>query len=134
MINTSKTFLKLRHYKYLTSEFYLSEDGENWGSPVVSGEFKNTTALQVASLKTPTKGRYFKFVAKSEINGNAWTSAAEIGIQIVSEATGIETVDATGIDASSPYIYDLNGQRMNSPFSALPKGIYIYKGKKYLKR
>jgi beta-galactosidase len=68
-------------------EVYLSLDGKTWGNPVVSGEFKNTTAMQVAKLPTAKKGRYLKFVAKSEINNNAWTSASEIGVQATAAST-----------------------------------------------
>ncbi len=68
-------------------EVYLSTDGSTWGRAVATGEFKNTTAQQTASLKTPVHARYLKFVAKSEINGRAWTSAAEIGIEAEADVT-----------------------------------------------
>ena len=109
-------------------EVYLSTDGETWGSPVVSGEFKNTTALQIAPLKTATVGRYLKFVAKSEINGRAWTSAAEIGIQASGDATAISTPQATS--ASSSEYYDLQGRKLSSIQNR--KGIFIQNGKKIL--
>ena len=115
-------------------EVYLSNDGKTWGSPVVTGEFKNTTSLQVATLKTPTKGRYLKFVAKSEINNNAWTSAAEVGIQAEPETTAIQQIDAVQHDVSDG-IYDLQGRRVEKGAlgnGKLPKGIYIYRGRKYL--
>ena len=116
-------------------EVYLSNDGKQWGTPVTKGEFKNTTAMQVAKLTTPTQGRYLKFVALSEINGNKWTSAAEIGIQAESANTSIETIG----DEQPSYdsgIYDLQGRKRAtdmSLFSSLPKGIYIFNGKKYMK-
>ena len=109
-------------------EVYLSTDGETWGSPVASGEFKNTTALQIATLKTATVGRYLKFVAKSEINGRAWTSAAEIGIQASGDATAISTPQATS--ASSSEYYDLQGRKLSSIQNR--KGIFIQNGKKIL--
>ena len=109
-------------------EVFLSDDGKTWGAAVASGEFKNTTALQVAPLKKTTTGRYLKFVAKSEINGNAWTSAAEIGIQAEGEVTSmdspiIRTVPPTGL-------YDLQGRRLAS--TGHKKGIFIQNGKKVL--
>lgn len=113
-------------------EVYLSMDGKEWGSPVAKGEFKNTTAMQVATLKTPTLGRYLKLVALSEINGNKWTSAAEIGIRAASNNTAVEAV--TGKPAQVPAgIYDLQGRKLTddpSLFTTLPKGIYITNGKK----
>jgi hypothetical protein len=117
-------------------EVYLSTDGNTWGQPVASGNFINTTAQQVAKLKTPTEGRYLKFVAKSEVNGNAWTSAAEIGIQAEAEASGIEevSVNATPISHSA---YDLQGRRVSlqrtANASQARKGIYIYDGKKVVR-
>ena len=113
-------------------EVYLSNDGSTWGSPVVSGQFKNTTSQQVAKLTTPTTGRYLKFVAKSEINGNAWTSAAEIGIQAESDHTTIWQVE-TDKQQNTAVVYDLNGRRMNGHLAQQPKGIYISNGRKIVK-
>ncbi len=109
-------------------EVYLSNDGKTWGTPVVSGEFKNTTALQIAKLNTTTMGRYIKFVAKSEINGRAWTSAAEIGIQAESDATAINLPKTTTTSLTG--YYDLQGRRLNNVPNR--KGIYIQNGKKIL--
>ena len=113
-------------------EVYLSNDGSTWGSPVVSGQFKNTTSQQVTKLTTPTTGRYLKFVAKSEINGNAWTSAAEIGIQAESDHTTIWQVE-TDKQQNTAVVYDLNGRRMNGHLAQQPKGIYISNGRKIVK-
>ena len=115
-------------------EVYLSMNGTDWGSPVAKGNFQNTTAMQVARLTTPTQGRYLKFVALSEINGNKWTSAAEIGIQAETPASMKEFNQ----DNVSPNvgIYDLQGRKRatdTSLFSSLPKGVYIYQGKKHVK-
>ena len=109
-------------------EFYLSTDGTTWGSPVASGEFKNTTAEQVATLSTPKAGRYFKLVAKSEINGNAWTSAAEIGIKAQADATAI--LSPLSVDNSAAVAtYNLHGQRV----SPSHKGICISNGTKIIR-
>ena len=110
-------------------EIYLSTDGKTWGTAAVSGEFSNTTATQVAKLKTATAARYIKFVAKSEIKGNAWTSAAEIGIQADSDVTAIESL-TTPLSNEEGVTYNLQGQRLSGP---VDKGIYIQKGKKLIK-
>ena len=109
-------------------EFYLSNDGKTWGSAVASGEFKNTTSLQKAKLKTATTGRYLKFVAKSEINGRAWTSCAELGIEVTSETSGI-TVVPNSTDREK-YVYDLQGRRHDVALGSLPHGMYIVSGRK----
>ena len=129
-------------------EIYLSLDGKNWGKAVASGQFQKTTSLQVAKLQTTTPGRFFKFVAKSEINGRAWTSAAEISIEAQADITAINTPpNLNPWDSSKPtndeYIYDLKGRRLcvlpkhavssfSSANSMLPKGLYIYHGRKIL--
>jgi len=109
-------------------EVYLSLDGKTWGSPVVKGEFKNTTAIQVAPLAAPTAGRYLKFVAKSEINGNPWTSASEIGIQASADVTAIEEVSVSPLNADNRY-YTLQGIATSTP----THGVYIHQGKKILR-
>jgi hypothetical protein len=116
-------------------EVYLSTDGKSWGTPAAKGEFKNTTAMQVAKLNSPVEARYFKFVALSEINGNKWTSAAEVGIQVETAPSTIK--NAKAIDSlHDSGIYDLYGRKLSvnaSLLPALPKGIYIHNGKKIIK-
>ena len=111
-------------------EIYLSTDGQTWGS-AATGNFKNTTALQTAKLKKTTTARYIKFVAKSEINGNAWTSAAEIGIEATDETTAVNSVQMQSQDTK--YIYDLQGHRHDASQASLPHGIYIAQGRKVMK-
>jgi lysophospholipase L1-like esterase len=59
--------------------FYVSVDGEQWGSPVVQGRFPNTKTEQKVSF-TPTAGRFIRLVALSEVNGNSFTSVAELNV------------------------------------------------------
>ncbi|MBR0046345.1 MAG: discoidin domain-containing protein [Bacteroidaceae bacterium] len=107
-------------------DVYLSLDGKTWGNPVVSGEFQKTTAQQVAPLATPTVGRYLKFVAKSEVNGKAWTSAAEIGIQATADVTSIDEHHAPSRDGGS--YYTLQGVAVPTP----GRGVHVRQGKKVL--
>lgn len=60
-------------------EFYTSNDGVTWGNPVTTGTFANNASPQSATF-TPTAGRYIKLVALSEVNGNAWSSVAELDV------------------------------------------------------
>jgi beta-galactosidase len=113
-------------------EVYLSIDKKTWGSAVASGEFKNSTALQTAKLSKATPGRYMKFVAKSEVNGNAWTSAAEIGIETTGDITGIVPVTIQQQTGNEGY-YDLHGRLYSTNYQSLPRGLYINKGKKIQK-
>lgn len=61
-------------------EIYLSNDQNKWGSAVAMGQFANTSSPQTVKLDQPTEGRYLRLVAKSEVNGNAYASAADITI------------------------------------------------------
>ncbi len=73
-------------------EFYVSADGVNWGTAVATGTFDyGTLSTQCPGpgagvpgpLQIPfpqTTGQYIRLRALSEINGNPWTSAAEITV------------------------------------------------------
>jgi hypothetical protein len=60
-------------------EIYVSSNGSNWGSAVATGTWPNSTAEQQVSFSSVT-GSYVRLVALSEVNSNAWTSAAELNV------------------------------------------------------
>jgi len=60
-------------------EFYVSNDGKNFGAPVKKGTFDGSKNKQTVTF-APVPCHFFKLRALSEINGAAWTSAAEIGV------------------------------------------------------
>ena len=65
-------------------EFYVSEDGQNWGQPAVAGEFANIKAnpiLQTVPFKKPVPARYFRFVALRVVEGNH-IAVAELGVTV----------------------------------------------------
>ncbi|MCA2217375.1 PQQ-dependent sugar dehydrogenase [Jidongwangia harbinensis] len=62
-------------------EVYVSADGTAWGSPVATGTWVNSTAEQSATFPAKT-GRYVRLRALSEVNGRAWTSAAELNVAV----------------------------------------------------
>ena len=112
--------------KVTVENAYLLSEGNLLEAKIMNG---NT---MVAKLTTPTVGRYLKFVAKSEINGNPWTSAAEIGIQAESYTTAIQQVEVDK-QQNTAVVYDLNGRRINGHLAHQPKGIYISNGHKVVK-
>ncbi len=59
---------------------YISEDTLDWGLPVKTGQFVNTSAPQTIILDSLKTGRYFRLKALSEVNGNPWASAAEFSV------------------------------------------------------
>jgi hypothetical protein len=60
-------------------EFYVSDDGKNFGEPVRKGEFAPGKDEKIETF-SPIKCRFFKLKAISEINGLPWASAAEIRV------------------------------------------------------
>ncbi|MEV6417638.1 endo-alpha-N-acetylgalactosaminidase family protein [Kribbella sp. NPDC051718] len=60
-------------------ELYVSTDGQNWGTPVKTGQFPNSTAVQRLDF-TPKAGRYVKLVGTSSLNGAVFGSAAELNV------------------------------------------------------
>lgn len=60
-------------------EFYVSQDGKDFGRPVKTGTFENNKEKKKVTFE-PRKCRFIRLKALSEANGEAWTSAAEIGV------------------------------------------------------
>ncbi len=58
-------------------ELYISDDYDDYGLQVATGEWGNTFAPQTVTLKNTKSGRYWKLLALSEVNGGIWASAAE---------------------------------------------------------
>ncbi len=59
-------------------ELYISEDSLDWGEPISVGEFDDTGAPQTIDFGNGIIGHYFRLVGISEVNGNEWSSAAEL--------------------------------------------------------
>ncbi|WP_455586425.1 glycoside hydrolase family 2 TIM barrel-domain containing protein [Bacteroides sp.] len=62
-------------------EVYFSNNPSVWGAPVATGAFLDTPDPQHVKIDARPEARYFKFVARSEVNGRAWAAAAELGIE-----------------------------------------------------
>jgi alpha-L-fucosidase len=65
-----------------TYRFETSTDGTGWTTNIVSGTFaniRNNPSLQRVTF-APVNARFFRFTALREVNGNGWTSAAEISV------------------------------------------------------
>jgi len=61
-------------------EIYTSIDGKAWGKPVAHGRWKDAAAAQEVRFNSPARTRFVRLVAKSEVNGHAWTSVAELDV------------------------------------------------------
>lgn len=60
-------------------EFFVSNDGANFGEPVAKGVFENTKDKKTVTFNG-VSCRFIKLKALSEANDGPWTSAAEIGV------------------------------------------------------
>jgi hypothetical protein len=63
-------------------EFYTSEDGTNWGSPVVTGTFPDSASLQGAGF-SPVQAHYIRLrvLSVTASSGANFTSLAELNVQ-----------------------------------------------------
>ena len=69
-------------------EFYVSGDSDDWGAAVATGAFaKDKTEKQVSF--DHTLGQYIRLVALSEVNGNPWTTMAELNVLAVQQDADI---------------------------------------------
>lgn len=84
-------------------EIYVSADGKNFGQPVKKGEFFPYGKYKKAVLFEPKQCGFVKLVALSEVNEQALTSAAEIGvIQEDEQVTLDEIVIRSGLALAAP--------------------------------
>ncbi len=82
-------------------EVYTSYYGSNWGTPVATGAFANdATTKQVAF--PPTNAQFIRLRALSEVNGNPWTSAAEISVLGAPLAVPRGTISSPSSSVSIP--------------------------------
>ena len=63
-----------------TYEIVTSQDGTAWSDPVAAGTWPNTPAMKRVRFKAPVRARFVRLVARSEANGRAWASAAEVDV------------------------------------------------------
>lgn len=61
-------------------EIYISEDGQNWGEPVVKGIFDDDTTQKRVEFAKPVKGRYVRLKALSAQDGRDYATGAEFEV------------------------------------------------------
>lgn len=88
-------------------EVYVSANGSSWGTPVATGTLPNTNAEQQIRF-LPKTGRYVRLRALSEVNGNAWTSIAELNVGYTTGVPGVSVRSADSEETSA-----LNGLAAN---------------------
>ena len=99
---TGLTYLPRNHSngRIANYEVYITNDPTNWGTPVATGTWSSSIALKTAVF--PTKlGRYYRLIALSTVNGDQFTSAAEINIIEKSSDMSIYYVDSEETSAEN---------------------------------
>ncbi len=86
-------------------EVYFGNNPEVWCAPAATGTFKDVAGEQIVELSTPITARYFRLIARSEVNNNAWTSAAELGIRALKKAIAEPNASETKIFEPSTVYY-----------------------------
>jgi hypothetical protein len=61
-------------------EFYVSDGSQNWGEPVSTGRFERNRNPKKILFGEAKYGRFFRFVALSGFDGQAFASVAEIDL------------------------------------------------------
>lgn len=67
--------------RVLRYEVYFSPSPDLWGEPAAAGTFSNTSDRQTVSIPSKPEARYMKFLVRTVVDGKAYASAAEIGIE-----------------------------------------------------
>ena len=73
-------------------ELYVGRSEADFGPAVARGTFRRVQSANSVRLPQKTEGRYVKLVARSEVNGNPWTSIAEL--QVLAEGVTFRTQTA----------------------------------------
>ncbi|MBR1997008.1 MAG: discoidin domain-containing protein, partial [Akkermansia sp.] len=61
-------------------EVYVSQDGDNWGSPVARGTFEKNSDVQSVLFFSSARARYIRLVAVSSHDGGDFAAVSEIDI------------------------------------------------------
>ena len=65
---------------FAKADFSVSDDADSFGEPDVAASFSKIRKAQAANCPAPKRGRFVRVRAHSEVGGNPWGSAAEIGV------------------------------------------------------
>ena len=126
---------------YFTGTLHLQQDNATEGSAFIApGDYiiqNNTFVKCLAGKKYGLKGfrGYFK-----QLPSSSSTAKGNIGICLVDRngvVSSIHQVDGASLTSASVApvaVYNLRGQQVGNSLSTLAKGVYIVKGKKFVKK
>jgi len=90
-------------------EFYVSTDGKEFGEPVKKGTFEEGKEKKTVTFE-PKTCRFIKLKALSEVNGEAWTSAAEISVVQAEDQAAVQpTLKVVKVDSEETTAEDGKG-------------------------
>ena len=81
-------------------QFYVSTTAGSWGTAAATGTFANSSTEKQITFAAVT-GRYVRLRALSEVNGNPWTSMAELNVLGTLAAPTTTTTSTTTITPPS---------------------------------
>ena len=97
-------------------EFYISTDGVNWGDPVASGTFANTSSSKEV-LFPATSAKYIRLRSLTEINGGTHTNIAELEVidqqDAIANLAPVATSKSVTTDEDTPLVITLSGSDEN---------------------
>lgn len=126
---------------YFTGTLHLQQDNATKGSAFIApGDYiiqNNTFVKCLAGKKYGLKGfrGYFK-----QLPSSSSTAKGNIGIclvdrnGVVSSIHQVDGVSLTSASVAPVAVYNLSGQQVGNSLSTLAKGVYIVKGKKFVKK
>jgi hypothetical protein len=94
-------------------EFYVSDDGKEFGRPVKTGTFGPGKEKKTVTFEARTC-RFIKLRALSEINGEAWTSIAEMEVVQAGGETGSQSVSVETPAAALKHRYSFTADASDS--------------------
>jgi hypothetical protein len=98
---------------FADTEFYVSDSPDAPGQPAAKATFEKLRTPQAADCVEPVCGRYVLVRVLSEVNGNPWASAAEIGV--VGTAVPHPPQPEKGPSAADPAPVSRRGQSATTP-------------------
>lgn len=82
-------------------EISTSIDGNDWGKPAAKGKFSGGQSLERVLFQKPAAARFIRLVALSEINGNPWSSVADLDVIALRSLEAPQPRDAWSIVKAS---------------------------------
>ena len=64
---------------FVDYEFYVSEDGKDWGAPVAKGSFTLDSKEKTVRF-APCEGRFIRLVALKGVGDSPWAGIAELDV------------------------------------------------------